>query len=265
MSTNVSKSILPISVVIPTFSEEKVLPRLLKSLAVQVMTADETIVADAFSPDRTRAIAEEYGCRVVDGGKIAEGRNAGARVARNDYILFLDGDTVLPTETILIEAFAEFLKLDADIASAGFKPDRVGSTAFGYAAGSVIYGSGNVARRLQHITKKVVHEGGAFILIKNSVFKVLNGFNEEMTSGEDGDLFVRAVKNGYKYAFLSQSVLTSTRRYETPKKAAKFVMATVFQAIMLGVGIYAGSAVFKKIMAKYYGKLGGGDGKDIRE
>ena len=65
-----------LSVIIPTFNEEKYLPRLLDSLARQTYTDYETIVADADSTDATRAIASQHGCRIVPGGRPAEGRNA---------------------------------------------------------------------------------------------------------------------------------------------------------------------------------------------
>ena len=51
-----------ISIIIPTYNEEEYLPVLLDSIKKQSYTDYEIIVADANSTDRTREIAEEYGC-----------------------------------------------------------------------------------------------------------------------------------------------------------------------------------------------------------
>ena len=45
---------LPLSIIIPTFNEEKYLPKLLKSLQKQTRKPAQVIVADAFSLDQVR-------------------------------------------------------------------------------------------------------------------------------------------------------------------------------------------------------------------
>ena len=86
------------SIIIPTYNEEEYLPVLLKSIKKQDFDDYEIIVADANSTDKTREIAEEYGCIVVDGGLPAVGRNNGAEVAKGEYLLFLDSDLELTDE-----------------------------------------------------------------------------------------------------------------------------------------------------------------------
>lgn len=262
--THVNKPVLPISIIIPTYSEEAALPKLLKSIKEQVIGPAEIIVADANSPDKTKEIAESYGCIVVEGGKIAVGRNNGARVAKSEYLLFMDADTCLMSPTTLLEAFTEFVKREADIASAGFKPDKDGATSFGYATGFVMFNAWNALRNLQSLSQSPALEGGAFVLMKQTVFRHVKGFDERMGMGEDRDIFVRAVKLGYKYLHLSQNVLTSTRRYDTPKKTANSIVSGIGLFVLLGSGIYLGSQLAKRVYAKY-GRGGGGEGRDLNE
>jgi len=73
MNTEDTKTILPISLVIPAYSEEVVLPKLLESIKGQIFQPFEVIVADADSPDQTIEIDREFGCVVVKGGKVAIG------------------------------------------------------------------------------------------------------------------------------------------------------------------------------------------------
>ena len=96
-----------LSIIIPTYNEEEYLPILLDSIKKQKFDDYEIIIADAHSTDRTREIAEEYGCIVVDGGMPGVGRNRGAEVAKGEYLLFLDSDLKL-TDDYLRDVIYEF-------------------------------------------------------------------------------------------------------------------------------------------------------------
>lgn len=97
-----------ISVVIPVYNEEKALPLTLRHLFTQ--TGDfETILVDGGSVDRTRDIASADS-RVqllrAPKGRAAQ-MNAGAQMAKGDWLLFLHADTLLPIGALdRIEALA---------------------------------------------------------------------------------------------------------------------------------------------------------------
>ena len=100
--------ILPLSIIIPTFNEEKFLPKLLNSIKKQTLQPSEIIIADAFSQDSTRKIAKAFGVKVIDGGLPPVARNNGAKVATQEVLLFLDSDVVLPA-SFLEETFGSFV------------------------------------------------------------------------------------------------------------------------------------------------------------
>jgi rSAM/selenodomain-associated transferase 2 len=85
-----------ISVVIPTWNEEKELPETLARLS-RVAEVVEIIVVDGGSSDATRAVAERAGRRVLSAprGRGVQMR-AGAEQATGNVILFLHADTWLP-------------------------------------------------------------------------------------------------------------------------------------------------------------------------
>lgn len=89
-----------LSVVIPTQNNERTLPAALASVAF----ADEIIVLDSGSVDRTREIALGAGARVVERRYRSDGdqRNAGWAGATSAWVLALDSDEVL--DLVLAEA-----------------------------------------------------------------------------------------------------------------------------------------------------------------
>ena len=84
-----------ISVVIPTFNEEKLLGKCLESLQKQTEKPFEIIVVDNNSTDRTAAIAKKMGVKVITEKQqgISFARNAGFNAAKGDIIARLDADT----------------------------------------------------------------------------------------------------------------------------------------------------------------------------
>jgi len=86
-----------LSVVIITYNEEANLPRCLAS--VQPL-ADEVVVIDSLSTDRTRTVAIEHGCRVVEQPFLGyvEQKNFALDQARYDHVLSIDADEVLSPE-----------------------------------------------------------------------------------------------------------------------------------------------------------------------
>src|SRR3989344_7273475 len=104
---------LPVSVIILTYNEELNLPKCLRSVA---RYADEIIVVDSGSTDRTKAIAAEFGAKVVEHSFTNQAEqfnwtldNCGIK---NEWILRLDAD-----EEILPELWEEIAAKLPEISS----------------------------------------------------------------------------------------------------------------------------------------------------
>lgn len=195
-----------LSVVIPTYNEEEYLPALLQSLKDQRFRDIEVIVADANSTDRTREIAESFGCRVVAGGLPAAGRNRGAAAALGDMLLFLDADVLLPDARYASAIVREFETRKLDVATCRVDPissdplDRL----FHWIYNTYMVGT-------QHVFP---HAPGFFILIKRSVFEAIHGFDEAIRLAEDCDLVHRASEIGKFRILNSRLIPASIRRFE---------------------------------------------------
>ncbi|MCP4458993.1 MAG: glycosyltransferase family 2 protein [Cytophagales bacterium] len=88
---------MKISVVIITYNEERNIGRCLESLGA---VADEVVVVDSFSEDKTKEICEIYKVRFVEhvfDGHIQQ-KNYALELAKNDWVLSLDADEALTDE-----------------------------------------------------------------------------------------------------------------------------------------------------------------------
>jgi glycosyltransferase involved in cell wall biosynthesis len=87
-----------ISVVIPTYNEEKNIERCLKAFDEQTIPREdfEIIVVDGQSSDRTTEIAEKYADKVIQ--QVSKGvggaRNDGVKIAQGDIIVTTDADCI---------------------------------------------------------------------------------------------------------------------------------------------------------------------------
>src|SRR5260221_14437335 len=105
---------MKISLVVPAFNEERLLPGSLSSMraAMQGFARlgwhSELIVCDNNSTDRTAEIAKSAGAEVVfePVNQISRARNAGAARARGDWIFFVDADSYPGGELFLGSADA---------------------------------------------------------------------------------------------------------------------------------------------------------------
>lgn len=90
-----------VSVIIPTYNVALTLRKCLLSIRRQDYPEDkiEVLVVDDASTDDTVKIARELGARVLFNGQrnTEIGKSIGIENARNDFVLFMDGDNILPT------------------------------------------------------------------------------------------------------------------------------------------------------------------------
>ncbi len=86
-----------ISAIVLTYNEEEVLEDALKSLSG---FADEIVLVDSNSTDKTHTIAKKYKAKVVTHELVsfAQQRNEGLKHAKGDFVFYLDADERLSSE-----------------------------------------------------------------------------------------------------------------------------------------------------------------------
>jgi glycosyltransferase involved in cell wall biosynthesis len=93
---------MKVSVVIPAYNEEKLLPLCLESLKNQTVKPDEVIVVDNNCVDKTVEIAKKYGATVIREKRqgMSYARNAGFNAVKYDIIARCDADSILRPDWI---------------------------------------------------------------------------------------------------------------------------------------------------------------------
>lgn len=186
-----------LSIIIPAKNEEKYIGGLLSSIKSQSFKDYEIIVADDGSSDRTAEIARKHGASVVSGSwsNPSHARNNGAKIARHDYLLFLDADALLPRH-FLKHNLREFIERDLDVATTFVEP--VSESAFDKLIVK------NIWNFLYWGSKRISpHVCGFCIFVKNGVFKRTNGFDHTIVLAEDCDFVKRCWKINKRYDILS--------------------------------------------------------------
>jgi glycosyltransferase involved in cell wall biosynthesis len=192
-----------LSFVVPAHNEQALIGRTLSSINITAQLLGEPyeiVVADDASTDHTSAIAKEHGARVitVDKRQIAAVRNAGARKARGQYLLFVDADTVVTTEVV----------------REAVRAMREGAVGGGCAVefdGEIPLYAAVLHPVLNWLFRVTGFACGCFLFCTREAFEATGGFNEEFFASEELSMSKHLKRVG-RFKVLRENVITSGRK-----------------------------------------------------
>jgi glycosyltransferase involved in cell wall biosynthesis len=195
-----------VSFIVPARNEEALLGRTLRSIHAAARPLDEPyeiVVADDASTDRTVEIARSHDARVVPLSRrqIAAARNAGARAAAGEYLIFVDADTVVTRRVVR----AALRALGRGAVGGGCSVKFDGPVPV---YGRVIEGV------LRVFSPPVGLAAGCFLFCSRRAFDAVDGFDETLFATEEVVLASRLKRLG-RFVVLRQWVYTSGRKLRT--------------------------------------------------
>jgi glycosyltransferase involved in cell wall biosynthesis len=199
-----------LTIVIPARNEERLLPRLLGSLAKQdypLMPGTRVFVADAESTDQTVQAAYNFSphlvVSVVPGGLPSVGRNSGARRADSRYLLFLDADIELADPTLIRRAVNLMKRKSLHCVTTDILCRD------GRMLDHLLYGCNNLLQRMSRYHRPFAT--GMFMLLDKTQFDEIGGFDELALYAEDYQL-TRQIERK-RFRVIRGGIYSTNRRF----------------------------------------------------
>ncbi len=233
-----------ISLYIPCYNVESYLAAVLDGALKQTLPADEILVIDDGSKDRTCEIAASYPVKIVRHDRnrgLAAGRNTGLLSARNQLVAWLDADCVPDPHWL------EILNLT-------LSSDRVAMVG-GRLIETVLTSVADRWRRAH-----MPQEWGAarvdnpkFMFGNNglgrkSAIEEVGGYNERFrTNGEDVDVSLRLRARGYSFVYEPSAMVSHLRQ-----DSVQSVLNAYWRWWRSGVNAYANGVRLRSVVATFY-------------
>lgn len=222
-----------VSVVLPAFNEEKLLPSALAAVkaAASAFTVRgwewECVVCDNNSTDGTSAVARAAGATVVfePVNQIGRARDAGARVATGEWLVFIDADSTPSAE--LFASIATRIAEGRALGGGSTVELEPGTPRFA----RFVCGLWNRWSRLAGWA------AGSCVWVEAAAFRTVGGFGTEYYAGEEVFLSRRlkslARRSGRRFVILADHPLrTSSRKLKlyTLTEGGRFFFRMLFTA-----------------------------------
>lgn len=199
-----------LTIVIPCKNEEKYIFATLESLARQKIGSTQIYLADGNSSDLTLSRAKmaaflfNLNLKIIPGGKVAEGRNAGAALAKTPYVLFLDADVT----------FTPHMNLNYCVRKMGGKTKLLSTTPVSRAEGDwkaeILFCLNRWGTTL--ISQKEPFAVGSFTMVDRESFWSKGGFDSEVKHTEDW-LFSRQFEPE-EFCLIPNLITQDSRRFK---------------------------------------------------
>ncbi len=221
-----------ISVIIPFYNAERVLPLSLRGIVDQSVQPLEVILVDNNSKDGSALIAKQFAaghpgtCSYLVEPKQgpSSARNTGVRSARGDIIAFTDSDCI-PDEHWLRDVSQAFNKPFIGAVAGKIVGSRSTSSVETFHALFTLRG-GPKEKIYDSFSLNAGGFATANFAVRRDLFEKLGGFDESRSFGEDHDLCARIYRSGHCIKYIPSGIVYHVHRSD--------VISTCRQAFHFG-------------------------------
>jgi GT2 family glycosyltransferase len=199
------------SIIIPALNEEKFLPLLLSSLAIQTDRNFEAVIVDGSSKDKTVAIANTFK-RKVPGLKVIVSktaslplqRNLGAQKSSGEWLAFVDADSILmPNFIERIQVFINRVKPSVFTTWCSPDSDKTSDAVTALLA--------NLMLETGILIKRPLSPGPLTVVLRDA-YDSVGGYDEAHNFHEDMDFSLRLFKQDIKITVCAESLYVWSMR-----------------------------------------------------
>jgi glycosyltransferase involved in cell wall biosynthesis len=200
---------MKISLIIPTYNRENHIAKAIESVLLQHVPIDEIIIIDDGSTDNTKKVVDKYDVKYVfqKNQGVSKARNVGIKIAKNDWICFLDSDDIWEKD-----------KLEKQIEFHYKNPDIL----FSHTDELWIF-NGKIIKQKKHQQKpkgfcfkenlENTLIGASTVMIHKDIFNDVGLFDETLIACEDYDLWLRVLLK-YELGLIDEKLIQKLAGHE---------------------------------------------------
>lgn len=203
----ISKETIKISIIVPCYNQAEFLDECLTSVFNQIYTDWECIIVNDGSPDNTEELAlkwvkkdPRFIYKYKENGGLSSARNLGLKVAKNEWIQFLDCDDYLDKNK-LEKSVTKIIKdknLNLIITNFNCYDQNTKALLPPYCNINITLDLETIIKGWDTTFSIPIHCS----LIKRNLLK--NGFNEDLKAKEDWLMWIEVFSNKIKYSIINE-------------------------------------------------------------
>lgn len=221
-----------ISIIIPVYNQEKFIGETITCLLNQTFRDWECIIVNDGSTDFSEGVMEKF---IIEDSRfkytfqknkgLPAARNAGIKLAKGEYIAFLDADDLL--NELALQLATKYLDENKDIAIVSGAWDNIDQN------GKIISSKQGPAKSRDY--RKDLLFGNLFpvhaALLRKEIILKVGDFDESLTSHEDWDFWLRAAFSGFKFASIDTLVAHYRKHQNCMSLNNERMMVSSFQVL----------------------------------
>lgn len=203
--------IVKISVIIPIYNVEKFLPECLDSVLQQNLKEIEIICINDGSPDNCLKILEKYAQKdkriiIVNQKNVGVGRsrNHGIKLARGEYLTFLDPDDFYPSQTLLETLYVNAVQHKVNICGGCFAEYRNGQYKTQFDKNGLLWGYVFNKEGFVNYDDWQFEYGYHRFIYKTEFLKTNKIFYPDLVRFQDPPFFINAMLQAKKFYALTE-------------------------------------------------------------
>lgn len=219
-----------VSIIIPCYNAIDFIEEAVQSALNQTYPRKEIIVVDDGSTDGSLSLIWNFGNKIRwetgpnRGGGAA--RNVGLKMARGDFVQFLDADDLLDSNKLEMDVNA-LQTTQAELVYSGWRqfcietPDLVTNYSVSSRSNDTII----IALQWQHISTNSA-------LINKDALLAIDGFREDLPCCQDRDLYIRLACSCSKFTHIRKTLHTVRRRKTSVSRNELQVRVVLYQLLV---------------------------------